>query len=117
MKAKSCRVAAIALLLGFAGGVVAQSPDNSGMPSERGAARDGSRPSDGAIKGGSILPGENSGIPSDKAQNRCNDLTGSLREQCLAQEQGVSTGGTRLPEADVAKPPPTGEAPPPQNPR
>ena len=117
MKAKSCRLAAIALLLGFAGGVLAQSPNNSGMPSDRGAARDGSRPSDGAIKGGSILPGENAGIPSDKAQNRCNDLTGSLREQCLAQEQGASSGGTRLPDADIAKPPPPREAPPPQNPR
>jgi hypothetical protein len=116
MTIKPSRIAALVLIL-FAGTVVAQSPDNSGMPSERGAARDGSRPSDGAIKGGSILPGENAGIPSDKAQNRCNDLTGSLREQCLAQERGVSTGGTRLPEADVAKPPPTRETPPPQNPR
>jgi hypothetical protein len=117
MNAKPCRLAAIVLVLGFAGTIVAQSPDNSGMPSERGAARDGSRPSDGAIKGGSILPGENAGIPSDRAQSRCNDLTGTLRDQCLAQEQGVSTGGTRLPDADVAKPPPTREAPPPQNPR
>jgi hypothetical protein len=117
MTVKSCRLAAIALVLGFAGAVGAQSPDNSSMPSERGAARDGSRPSEGAIKGGSILPGENAGIPSDKAQNRCNDLSGTLREQCLAQEQGASTGGTRVPDIDVAKPPPPREAPPPQNPR
>ena len=115
MKTKPYCVAAVVALLGFAGAAFSQ-----GLPSERNAGRDGSRPSDGAIKGGSILPGENAGVPSDKsdkAQNRCNDLNGTLREQCLAQEQGASTGGTRAPDADIAKPPPTREAPPPQNPR
>jgi hypothetical protein len=116
MTPKPYRAAALAVLLGFAGAAFTQSPDSSGLSTERGA-RDGSRPADGAIKGGAILPGENSGMPSDRAKNRCYDLTGTLREQCLAQEQGASTGGTRLPDADVAKPPPTREAPPPQNPR
>jgi hypothetical protein len=83
----------------------------------KGAASDGSRPADGAIKGGAILPGETAGMPNPEAKSRCGDLTGTLKEQCLAQEQGVSTGGTRTPEATVAKPPPTREAPPPQNPR
>jgi hypothetical protein len=56
-------------------------------------------------------------MPSSEAKSRCGDLTGTLKEQCLAQEQGGSTGGTRLPEAGAGKPPPTREAPPPQNPR
>jgi hypothetical protein len=120
MKTNLYCVAAVVALLGFAGAAFSQ-----GLPSERNAAGDstrpdGTRPADGAIKGGSILPGENAGVPSDKsdkAQNRCNDLNGTLREQCLAQEQGASTGGTRVPDADIAKPPPTREAPPPQNPR
>jgi hypothetical protein len=116
MTPKRYRAAAILVLLGFAGAVFGQARDNTGITSG-GAARDGSRPSDGAIKGGSIVPGESAGMPTDKAKNRCNDLTGTLREQCLAQEQGASTGGTRVPDADVAKPPPTREAPPPQNPR
>jgi hypothetical protein len=87
------------------------------QPSEKGVGRDGGRPADGAIKGGSILPGETSGLPKPEANSRCADLTGTLKEQCLAQEQDAAAGGTRLPQTDVAKPPPTREAPPPQNPR
>lgn len=110
---------AFLVLLAFAGAAIAQTPE----PSAGQGARDGSRPSDGAIKGGSILPGETSGMPegakapSDRAISRCNDLSGTLREQCLLQEQGASTGGTRVPDAGIVKPPSPREAPPPQNPR
>jgi hypothetical protein len=115
MDIKTCRVAATAVALFMALAAYAQtSPE--GTPSGKGIAADGSRPADGAIKGGSILPGETAGMPTDKAKSRCSDLSGTLREECLAQEQGASSGGTRLPDADVAKPPPTREAPPPQNP-
>jgi hypothetical protein len=117
MNAKRYRLAAIVVLLGVAGPGFAQSVDNpSSTQTGKGAAVDGTRPADGAIKGGSILPGETSGMPTDRAASRCADLTGSLREQCLAQEKGASTGGTRIPEPDVARRPPTREAPPPQNP-
>lgn len=106
-----------ALLLSLSWTTFAQSPDSS-TGAGKGTAADGSRPQDGAIQGGSILPGENAGVPGDRAKNRCNDLTGVLREQCLEQErQGSTSGGTREPELDVAKPPPAREAPPPQNPR
>jgi hypothetical protein len=114
------------VLLAFAGVAFAQSPDNTVGPSTGKGAADGSRPADGAIKGGAIVPGERGGMPdagktpgaqSERSFSRCFDLTGTLREQCLAQEQGASTGGTRVPDADIAKPPPTREAPPPQNPR
>jgi hypothetical protein len=102
-------------LAAFGGASVAQT---SGAPSpDKGTAADGSRPADGAIKGGSILPGETAGMPNPEAKSRCADLTGTLKEECLKQEQGASAGGTRLPEPGVAKPPPTREAPPPQNPR
>ena len=120
------RAAAITVLLAFTGALFAQSPDNSVGPAMGKGARDGSRPADGAIQGGSIAPGETAGVPdagkapstrSERSFSRCYDLTGTLREQCLAQEQGASTGGTRVPDADIAKPPPTREAPPPQNPR
>jgi hypothetical protein len=111
-------VAAILVLLGLAGPASGQTSD---IPStSKGAAADGSRPADGAIKGGSILPGERAGMPDDQAKSRCADLTGTLKEQCLEQEQGRasagSSGNMRLPEVDIAKPPPTREAPPPQNP-
>jgi hypothetical protein len=107
------RTAAAALFIAFAGAALAQAPDTAGK-----GARDGSRPADGAITGGSILPGETGGTPSsERAKQRCNELRGTLREQCLLQEQGASTGGTRAAEPDVVKPPSPREAPPPQNPR
>lgn len=73
------------------------------------------RPSDGAIKGGSVLPGEQSGIPDNRPTpvptpsgvERCNELSGTLREQCLEKErESAASGATRAP----------GE-PPPQEPR
>jgi len=93
------------------------STDNPGStPIGRGAGTDGSRPQDGAIKGGAIVPGESAGMP-DRAASRCSDLTGTLREQCVARERDAAgAGSTRLPEVDAAKPPPAREAPPPQNP-
>lgn len=119
------RTIALIALLAFASLSLSQVPGSADSPTSPGA-RDGSAPSHGAIKGGSILPGETGGMPeagaipntrSDRAISRCNDLSGTLREQCLLQEQGASTGGTRVPDPDVAKPAPTREAPPPQNPR
>ncbi len=65
----------------------------------QGMSQDGARPADGAIKGGTILPGEQGGIPGDKdkasaagggsaeRRDRCNELEGSLREDCLAKER------------------------------
>jgi hypothetical protein len=117
MDTKAFRTAAAIALLGFAGIAPAQAPDNTVGPATGQSSRDGDRPSDGAIKGGSIVPGETGGMPSDKAKNRCNDLTGTLREQCLLQEQGASTGGTRTPDPDITKSTSPREAPPPQNPR
>ena len=55
-----------------------------------GKSQDGSGPADGAIKGGSIVPGEKAGIPDNapavgknERLSRCDELTGLLREQCL----------------------------------
>ena len=81
-------------------------------------APDASRPQDGAIQGGSILPGERSGVPHEapgKAIERCDELQGRLRDQCLLKEQQdrSSVGGTREPA--MSEPPPN--APPPQNPQ
>ncbi len=119
MNAKTCRLAATLVLLALAAPGYAQSTtDNpSATPLGKGTAPDGARPADGAIKGGSIVPGETSGVPTDRQISRCADLTGTLREQCLAQEKGAASGGTTPPDADVAKPPTPREAPPPQNPQ
>ena len=76
-----------------------------------GMSQDGSRPADGAIKGGtSIAPGETAGMPnrtpteSAEAQKRCDELTGSLREQCLEKERNAATGATRSPGEILKKP-------------
>ena len=90
-------------LLLFSGLALAVGPD----------AKD-TRPSDGAIKGGSVLPGERAGRPdkpagptaSEKGLQRCQELPGSLREECLERERQAAAGATRSP----------GE-PPPQEPR
>jgi len=119
MIAQSCRLAATVVLLGLAfPGLAQPTTDNpSSTPLGKGSAPGGTGPADGAIKGGSIVPGESSGVPTDRQVSRCADLAGTLREQCLTQEKGAASGGTTLPDADVVKPPTTREAPPPQNPQ
>jgi len=62
--------------------------------------KDVSKPADGALKGGSIP------APDKHAEQRCNELSGTLREQCLEKERKSAAGATRAP----------GE-PPPQDPR
>jgi hypothetical protein len=90
-----------------------------------GSAQDGTAPSDGAIKGGSILPGETGGLPNETTKaptpeglKRCYELSGTLRDQCLLQERGASTGGTAgttdNPAGPTVRDPLT--APPPLNP-
>lgn len=48
-------------------------------------------------------------IRSRRAANRCGELSGALREQCLLEPQGAAAGASSLPEPRTA--------PPPQNPR
>ena len=69
-----------------------------------GMSQDGAKPSDGAIMGGtSIAPGETAGVPnrtpsdSAEAKKRCDEMSGSLREQCLEKERSSATGGTITP--------------------
>ena len=78
-----------------------------------GMSHDGAKPSDGAIKGGtSIAPGETGGLPnrtpSQSAEHikRCDELTGSLCEECLKDKSGA-TGGTATPRTptDILKKP------------
>jgi len=133
MMNKSLLAAAMALALGFAGGATAQTTPRGdevrGGPPV-GTSADGSRPADGAIQGGTILPGEVGGAPTSgrgpttppgRTLDRCEELTGTLREQCLLKAQGASTGGTREPDAATGS---AGERdgglrtdPPPQVPR
>ena len=78
-------------------------------------ARDEGKSADGAIiRKGEVLPGETSGAPDGRAKDlpsargieRCIELSGTLREQCLGQERKAGSGATRAPGV-----------PPPQEPR
>ena len=84
-------------VLAFAGAASAQDGVRGSTPP--GKSHDGAAPSDGAIKGGSILPGESGGIPDDaKTKARCEELLGTLREDCLKQErERAAAGGTKDP--------------------
>jgi hypothetical protein len=113
------RILALSLFLAVSPSLLAQGEQRGTAPP--GTSGDGSRPADGAIKGGTILPGERGGMPENAASPerrvaRCNELSGTLRDDCLRREQDASTGDTRGP--DIYGPrsvPPS--APPPQNPR
>lgn len=86
-----------------------------------GTSADGSRPADGAIKGGSIVPGERGGTPEsstaatpERRIAKCNELSGVLRDDCLRLEQDAGTG-TSHPAQDPKEATPG--SPPPQNPQ
>ena len=79
---------AAALLLAGSIGASAQAAEGGDRRGSvpPGTSQDGSGPSAGAIKGGSLdskdAAGAESKRPPDEA--RCRDLTGTLRAQCLA---------------------------------
>jgi hypothetical protein len=112
-------------LIAFAGAALGQAGDSGRGSTPPGSSRDGAAPGDGAITGGSIAPGERSGVPDasntgkDEALRRCAELEGILREQCLRDAGRAGSGRTAPP----GKAPAGGSeieprvAPPPQNPR
>jgi hypothetical protein len=62
-----------------------------------GQSKDGAAPAEGAIKGGSILPGEQSGIPDQaKSRARCDELLGTLRDDCLKQHRDAAARGATI---------------------
>jgi hypothetical protein len=94
------RVLLAILAVAVAGATFGQSGERGSIPP--GQSKDGAAPSDGAIKGGTILPGETGGVPDGKSPNasseraaRCLELQGTLRDECLAQENRAATGGTK----------------------
>ena len=104
-----------AILSVFACGAHAQTGDRASTPP--GVSQDGAKPADGAIQGGSILPGEKSGLPDEsKMRERCEELSGTLREDCLKQQRDAGMGGTvkpleeRVSEPRTKSPEPAGSA-------
>ena len=107
------RIALLALFL--SGAAFAQTPGMGETRPTVPGSRDGAAPADGAIKGGAVKerdPAVESGkreADSDRAISRCNELSGTLREDCLREERNAGAGGTHPSEPATA--------PPPQNPR
>jgi hypothetical protein len=105
------------LALFLCAGLAAAQSDGERGSTPPGLSQDGSRPAEGAIKGGSIAPGESGGMP-DKggsatgdaaaggtASNlaRCYQLEGTLREQCLAHEREAPLSrGSEAPRAPTS---------------
>ncbi|MBV9191349.1 MAG: hypothetical protein JO292_00435 [Betaproteobacteria bacterium] len=90
----------LALFPAFA---LAQTGDSTRGNTPPGMSQDGSRPMDGAVKGGSIVPGETAGVPNDDSQTssterrkRCDELSGKLRDDCIAKERSAA-GGSSVP--------------------
>lgn len=117
------RLAIFLPLFFVASSALVQAQTDSGRGSvPPGLSQDGARPADGAITGGSIAPGERAGVPSDGQSDkngaaaggsasrlqRCYQLEGTLREQCLADE-GVSRedAAPRAPSGGSTTPPAT----------
>jgi hypothetical protein len=98
-------------LLAFASAAWGQEGRRGSIPP--GQSRDGAAPSEGALKGGTILPGETGGMPDSptdqaKIEQRCQELSGTLREDCLRQGREAASGGsgkandTRTPKKERA---------------
>jgi len=95
------RTLILALLLSSTAAFAQTGGDGTRGNTPPGKSQDGSGPADGAIKGGSILPGEKAGVPdkdaatgSSEGIKRCKELTGLLREQCLDKERSAAGGAS-----------------------
>jgi hypothetical protein len=110
------RTIAIAAALLLPAAAFAQSEEQRGS-TPPGTSRDGAAPSDGALKGGAILPGEQGGVPTTKVPSRCDELEGTLRAECLEKERNAGAGGSADPLPSREIPPSPTPTAPPQNPR
>ncbi|MGH8733772.1 MAG: hypothetical protein ACREVB_08830 [Burkholderiales bacterium] len=98
------RVLLLSVAIAFAAPAFGQSGERGSIPP--GSSQDGSRPSDGAIKGGAILPGESAGVPQKApSPSRCDELQETLREDCLKQERDAASGATKAPSEPRTRPP------------
>jgi hypothetical protein len=101
---------ALVLALSFCSAALAQTTgDGDRGSTPPGMSHDGAAPADGAIKGGSIVPGEQGGLPARKDPTatttgerlqRCEELTGILRTDCLQKERSAAGGSSARPEHD-----------------
>lgn len=96
-------MAAVSLSVAVGAAVAQTAGDAARGSTPPGMSQDGSRPHEGAITGGKpIVPGETAGTPdrdvstgkNEERLRRCDELSGSLREECLRKEGSGAAGGT-----------------------
>lgn len=90
---------ALAAVLGVSAAASVENGERRGS-APPGTSQDGSRPDEGAIKGGSIegTKGADKVRERSRSDERCRDLEGTLREQCVADarnSKGSEPGGKR----------------------
>ena len=89
---------ALAAVLGVSAAAGVENGERHGS-SPAGTSQDGSRPDEGAIKGGSIEGTKGADkVRERRSDERCRDLEGTLREQCVADarnSKGSEPGGKR----------------------
>jgi len=88
---------ALAAVLGVSAAAGVENGERRGS-APPGTSQDGSRPDEGAIKGGSIegTKGVDKVRERSRSGERCRDLEGTLREQCMAdarRSKGSEPGG------------------------
>ena len=101
------------IILSFCSAALAQTTgDGARGSTPPGMSQDGAKPADGAIKGGSIVPGEQGGLPGKKDPTatgstsaserlaRCDELSGVLRDDCLRKERSAVGGSSAPRERD-----------------
>jgi hypothetical protein len=109
---QTIRLALVLALLGWSAGSVAQAPDSNS------AAEDPAKPIERADPRKATPDlGAGAPTPAQRAKSRCDDLKGTLRERCILEEQGTSSGGTTAPETVPPDRHGAPSPPPPQNPQ
>lgn len=87
----------IAFFALFLLGGLAAAQDGTRGSTPPGMSHDGARPAQGAIQGGSLAPGEKAGVPRKSGAERCYQLQGTLRAQCLSKEAEAARAPTSGP--------------------
>ena len=99
-------------MLGFGSAAMAQASDSDS------AAEDPAKPIE-RVDPRKATPdlGAGAPTPAQRAKSRCDDLKGTLREQCILEEQGASSGDTIAPDTVPPDRHAAPRTPPPQNPQ
>jgi len=93
----------IVVIVAVLGATISASFGQTGEGEKRGSiplgtSQDGSGPSDGALKGGFLKPAMGASKDPLRDVNRCKELSGTLREDCL-QDLSASGAGAAPSEA------------------